>query len=488
MSTKKNKPARGPAKTSPKASPAARQGAPVSPARGGPEAGRIHGTALVWTGLLVVSLALNGCPRFTVYYAAYLAVSIGLALGSLAFVRAVYLRGRTELHLGFKKFVGYSLVLHYAAAALPRVDWSTAGLIGPGRVAFLFALCLLCLAAGIFLFFLAGRPKALAELGILNAEELRDRALRRKRLSVRKKGFIPGLLDWVDALAFAVIAVIVVNIFVFQLYRIPSESMVPVFLNGDRPFTIKAIAGPKIPLTAWRLPIIKLPSRGDVVTIANPRYPENHRVDLKKYLTQLVAMVTFTAVNIDPTAPDGSPKADPLVKRVVGLPGEKLMMVDDLVYSKRKGDAAYALVEADRRWAKTDLWKESAAVRSHIEEIPVDEDTRAILVAWDAKKRDSDPAALAASLVASLRAIEAALPSRRVAALEADLVKKLPDTGAGCPHKRSRGGRRQRRRTRRHRRRRPRPLVRGRPLGEGQGGHPRLLFESPGRLCRRERL
>jgi hypothetical protein len=52
-------------------------------------------------------------------------------------------------------------------------------------------------------------------------------------------------------------------------------------------------------------------SSGDVVTIANPRYPENHRVDLKKYASQIIYMITFTAVRPDSTLPDARRKATP---------------------------------------------------------------------------------------------------------------------------------------------------------------------------------
>ena len=115
-----------------------------------------------------------------------------------------------------------------------------------------------------------------------------------------------------------------------------------------------------MPLTDWRLPFLRLPERGDIMTLANPRYPENQSVNLKKYLAQLVSMVTFTAVNIDKYLPDGSQKADPLVKRIVGVPGEKLMMIDDVLYSKRAGDARFSPVEADKAWARVDLWKEES--------------------------------------------------------------------------------------------------------------------------------
>jgi signal peptidase I len=389
---------------------------------------RIPALALAWTGLLAATAVAALCPRFTGYYAIYIAATLGLAAGSLAFLRAIFQGGRARLLPAYKKFVGYGLALHYAAAAMPRVDWAGDGLVGPGRQVYLFVLAALCLAAGLALFVAMGRPAAYAGLGLISDEEARDKALRKKALAEgRKKGFVRGALEWVDALGFAAILVILINTFVFQLYQIPSESMVTAFLKSDRPFTSKITAGPRIPLTDWRLPFLRLPHRGDIVTMANPRYPENQSVNLKKYLAQLVSMVTFTAVNIDRYLPDGSEKADPLVKRVVGLPGEKLMMVDDVLYAKREGDAAFAPVAEDERWKRVDLWKEDRALLSKVELLPIDERHRGILDAWDARKRGADPAALAASISSSARALlAAASPARSAAFLKALSVSK-PD-------------------------------------------------------------
>ena len=343
--------------------------------------------SLAWIGLLLATAVAALCPRFTGYYAIYLLVTLGIAAGALAFLKAIYRDGRKSLHPAFKKFLGYGLVLHYAAAALPRVDWAGDGVISQGRTTYMFVLAMLCLAAGVVLFVAMGRPRAYAALGLITEEEAGDKALRKKRFAEeRKKGFLHGALEWIDALGFAAILVILIQTFVFQLYEIPSESMVPAFLVKDRPFTSKLNAGPRVPLTDWRLPFLKLPARGDIVTMANPRYPENQSVNLKKYLSQFVSMITFTAVNIDKYLPDGSIKSDPLVKRVVGLPGEKLMMVDDVLYAKRSGAAAFAPVEEDKTWARSDLWKERAELASRIQQQPIDEKHRAILDEWDAKK------------------------------------------------------------------------------------------------------
>ena len=148
------------------------------------------------------------------------------------------------------------------------------------------------------------------------------------------------------------------------------------------------------------------------MTIANPRYPENHEVNVKKQLSQFVYMLTFTAVNID-RLPDGSQKNDPLVKRVVGLPGEQLMMVDDVLYARTEGEAGYHAVTEDATWARVDLWKEDAARRAKIRSLPIEERGRSLLAAWDLRKNGADPAALASSLRARGGRIEALAASLR---------------------------------------------------------------------------
>ena len=382
------------------------------PVDGGPDAEQAGRRplvpALAYAGILAAAIPLTGLPRASVSYAVYLCVSLAIAAGELAFLRAIYRKGRTRLFLSWKKFTGYSLPVYYFAHALPRIEWSNAQLIGPGRVVFLFGLTLAGVAAGSLAFFLAGRPAVLAAAGVIGPDEVSDRALRKRRSRERRPhGILAVLLDWVDAIAWAAIAVLLVNIFVFQLYEVPSESMVPAFLVKDRPFTVKLTSGPRIPLTDWRLPFLRLPHRGDVVTIANPRYQENHRVDLKKHVSQFVYMVTLTAVHLDSTLPDGTPKADPLVKRITGLPGEKLMMVDDILYARSEGDSEFRVLAEP--WAATDLWKESAETRGRIQHLPLSENTRSVLDRWDSRKNAVDPGALAARIRNTRSGIEASL-------------------------------------------------------------------------------
>mgnify|MGYP005844378781 CR=1 FL=1 len=401
-----------------KASAAAKSGPVAVSAAIVPELKKPGIAALIYVGILVGSIPLTGFSRFSGLYALYLILALSIAAGELAFLRSVFRKGLPRLLPAWKKFTGYSIPVYYFAHALPRIEWSNAGLIGPGRVVFLFVLTLAAVSAAGIAFYFSGRPTVLAAAGVIEPEEAANRALRKRRARERKpRGLVAVVLDWVDAIAWAAIAVLVVNIFVFQLYEVPSESMVPAFLVRDRPFTVKLSAGPRIPLTEWRLPFLRLPRRGDVVTISNPRYPENHRVDLKKHVSQFVYMVTLTAVHLDSTLPDGTPKADPLVKRVTGLPGEKLMMVDDILYARRTGESDFHKVEEP--WSAVDLWKLGSDIRRKIQHLPLDEQTRALLSRWDARKNGADPADLGRTLRSHLDQIESSLDSLAASGREA---------------------------------------------------------------------
>lgn len=62
------------------------------------------------------------------------------------------------------------------------------------------------------------------------------------------------LLDWLDAIIFAVVFVTFINIFFFQAFKIPSSSMESSLLTGDHLFVSKLTFGPRIPQTPLTIP------------------------------------------------------------------------------------------------------------------------------------------------------------------------------------------------------------------------------------------
>jgi len=61
--------------------------------------------------------------------------------------------------------------------------------------------------------------------------------------------------EWADAIIFALIAVYLINIFIFQNYKIPSSSLEKTLLVGDYLFVSKLSYGPRVPNTPLSFPL-----------------------------------------------------------------------------------------------------------------------------------------------------------------------------------------------------------------------------------------
>jgi len=70
----------------------------------------------------------------------------------------------------------------------------------------------------------------------------------------KRNGRNNAFIEWLDALIFAVIAVTLINIFLFQNYRIPTPSMEKSLLVGDHLFVSKLAYGPRLPNTPIAFP------------------------------------------------------------------------------------------------------------------------------------------------------------------------------------------------------------------------------------------
>lgn len=171
---------------------------------------------------------------------------------------------------------------------------------------------------------------------------------------VSKKGALFEFLDWIDAICQAVLMVFLFQIFVLQLYVIPSESMVPSFLIKDRVVVFKTTSGPKFPLSDVGVPCLKKYKKGDVVVFRNPHYGMDRKSEVRSVLSQIVYMLTFTTVNTN-LDESGNPKADPLVKRVCGVEGEQLVMQDGTLYYRTRSSDEWKPSEIDRKFAAWNL-------------------------------------------------------------------------------------------------------------------------------------
>lgn len=100
-----------------------------------------------------------------------------------------------------------------------------------------------------------------------------------------------AMREWIEAIVIAALLAIVLRTFLFQIYKIPTTSMVPTLMPKDRIFVTKLLYGPKVPFTQLRIPGFRKPKRGEVVVFIPPH-------DRKKAY----------------------------IKRLIGLPGEKLVI------------------------------------------------------------------------------------------------------------------------------------------------------------------
>jgi signal peptidase I len=105
------------------------------------------------------------------------------------------------------------------------------------------------------------------------------------------------LWEWIKSISVAILLFLVIRTFAVEAFKIPTGSMESTLLVGDFLLVNKAVYGAQVPFTAIRLPALDSPERGDVVVF---QYPLD--------------------------------KSKNYVKRVVGLPGDRVAMRNGDVY------------------------------------------------------------------------------------------------------------------------------------------------------------
>ncbi len=180
-----------------------------------------------------------------------------------------------------------------------------------------------------------------------------------------KNPFLHWLAGWVDALMFALVAVYVINLYFFQMYKIPSSSLEKTLKVGDFLFVSKVSYGPRCPMTPLSFPLAQhtLPftqsvksyiekpqweykrlkglgsvQRGDIVVF---NFPAGDTVVLKRQsadyysLTHIFGRDTlwndkesFGEIITRPVD-----RRENYVKRCVGLPGDSLQIIGGVVYT-----------------------------------------------------------------------------------------------------------------------------------------------------------
>ncbi|MFO1504711.1 MAG: signal peptidase I [Steroidobacteraceae bacterium] len=107
----------------------------------------------------------------------------------------------------------------------------------------------------------------------------------------------PGVVDYARSMVPVVVVVLLLRSFLFEPFRIPTDSMMPTLQAGDFILVNKYHYGLRLPVLNKLFLKVNEPQRGDVIVF---RYPPD------------------PAINY--------------IKRVVGLPGDRIKVVGDLIY------------------------------------------------------------------------------------------------------------------------------------------------------------
>lgn len=96
------------------------------------------------------------------------------------------------------------------------------------------------------------------------------------KLDTKKKAFIK---ETFETIATAVVLALIIRSFVIQPFKIPTGSMEPTLMPGDRILVLRYSYGLRIPLTFKRIAKFKSPQTGDIVVF---NYPEETNRDFIK--------------------------------------------------------------------------------------------------------------------------------------------------------------------------------------------------------------
>ena len=95
-----------------------------------------------------------------------------------------------------------------------------------------------------------------------------------------QKGPKSAFREWIESVVIAVLLALLVRTFFLQAFKIPTGSMRPTLIEGDRILVDKVTYGIRIPFTPAQLPKIRSPQRGDVVVFRSIDDP--HRDFIKR--------------------------------------------------------------------------------------------------------------------------------------------------------------------------------------------------------------
>jgi signal peptidase I len=161
---------------------------------------------------------------------------------------------------------------------------------------------------------------------VRTTEELLTGRKHRRIIKKDRPRRVHPVADWIVSIFIIILIVIIIQMLIFQNYRIPSGSMIPVLLEGDVIFVEKLSFGPEILPGKVKLPSFRKPDRGEVVSFESVDYArEGPLVELRD---RFVYFITLSLVNLKKDE-NNREIVDLLIKRVIGLGGDRVRFYRD---------------------------------------------------------------------------------------------------------------------------------------------------------------
>ncbi|MGB9621349.1 MAG: signal peptidase I [Brevinematia bacterium] len=134
-----------------------------------------------------------------------------------------------------------------------------------------------------------------------------------------KKSFKEVVIENLRVIGEAYLIAFVIRLLLVEAFAIPTGSMIPTIMIGDRIIVLKPTYGINFPILDFKTPGFYDPQRGDIIVFKNPTYRSPGLV------RELITLLTFSVINVD-----NEPKY--FVKRVIGLPGDSIDIVSNELY------------------------------------------------------------------------------------------------------------------------------------------------------------
>jgi signal peptidase I len=143
-----------------------------------------------------------------------------------------------------------------------------------------------------------------------------------RRIKKAKQKAKNVIVDWIEAILWAMGMVLLINQYLVQAYVIPSGSMIDTLLLQDRIFVNKLVYGPELLPGMGKLPSPIKPQRNEIIVFENPSYiSRGTAFDIAQ---RVIFMLTLAQVDIDRDE-NGNPKPHFLIKRAAGYSGDTLI-------------------------------------------------------------------------------------------------------------------------------------------------------------------